>query len=229
MNIDVLITGVTGFVGRFVLLDFLEKKPETKIGVIIRPTATHTPTERFYEEIIRDTMFSKFHTQLAKVNIISASLEDIEKTSLIIQSASCIIHCAANVKHYDPYEKLLKDNVNNVRVILRLAEILQCKKLILLSTCYVHPKNKSTRDAITDEIIKLLNKYAGPIGEYTDPVQARTEVANRTQSYRYSKLMGLRLLDCLHTSGKGDEIMKAFYYYAGSQTDKSSVHVKLMD
>ena len=92
-----------------------------------------------------------------------------------------------------------------------------------------NPKNKSKKDAITDEIIKLLNKYAGPVGEYDDPVQARAEVANRTQSYRYSKLMGLRLLDCLFTSGKGDEIMKAFYYYAGSQTDKSSVHVKLMD
>lgn len=92
-----------------------------------------------------------------------------------------------------------------------------------------NPKNKSKKDAITDEIIDLLNKYATTTGDYNDPVQARAEVANRTQSYRYSKLMGLRLLDCIMTSGKADEIMKAFYFYAGSQTDKSSVHVKLMD
>lgn len=92
-----------------------------------------------------------------------------------------------------------------------------------------NPKNKSKRKGITDEIIKLLDKYATTTGDYDDPIQARTEIANRTQSYRYSKLMGLRLLDCLHTSGKADEIIKAFYFYAGSQTDKSSVHVKLMD
>jgi hypothetical protein len=94
-----------------------------------------------------------------------------------------------------------------------------------------NPKNKSKRGAITDELIALFNKYAAnrPTAGYTGDVQARIELANRTQSYRYSKLMGLRLLDCMTTSGKGDEIMKALYSYAGSQTDKSSVHVKLMD
>ena len=94
-----------------------------------------------------------------------------------------------------------------------------------------NPKNKSKRGAITDELIALFNKYASnrPTAGYTGDAQAKMELANRTQSYRYSKLMGLRLLDCISTSGKADEIMKALYSYAGSQTDKSSVHVKLMD
>lgn len=94
-----------------------------------------------------------------------------------------------------------------------------------------NPKNKAKRKDITDELILLFNKYAAPrpTTEYPGETQARIELANRTQSYRYSKLMGLRLLDCMTTSGKGDEIMKALYSYAGSQTDKSSVHVKLMD
>jgi hypothetical protein len=94
-----------------------------------------------------------------------------------------------------------------------------------------NPKNKSKKDAITDELILLLNKYCAGNhqAEYPGDTQARLELGNRTQSYRYSKLMGLRLLDCMKTSGNGDEIMKALYSYAGSQTDKSSVHVKLMD
>jgi len=92
------------------------------------------------------------------------------------------------------------------------------------------PTNKSTKDKITDELIELFNKWSkSPDAEYPGDVQARAELANRSQSYRYSKLMGLRLLDCILTSGKADEIMKALYCYAGSQTDKSSVHVKLMD
>jgi hypothetical protein len=93
------------------------------------------------------------------------------------------------------------------------------------------PTNKSKKDRINDELIELFGKYCPPNKDtgYPGDVQARAEVANQTQSYRYSKLMGLRLLDCILTSGKADEIMKALYCYAGSQTDKSSVHVKLMD
>ena len=143
MDIDVLLTGVTGFVGRFILLDLIENHPQTKIGVVIRPSKDKTPVQRFHDEIISDTMFSKYHQLLSKVNVISASIEDIEKTTLLIQSVKCIIHCAANVKHYDPYNMLLKDNVQNIQVILNLSDKLKCQKLILLSTCYVHPKNDS--------------------------------------------------------------------------------------
>ena len=148
MDVDVLITGVTGFVGRFVLLELIEKHPLYKIGVIIRSLKNKSPIERFHEEIINDTLFSKYTDILSKVNVIGTSIEDIEKTSLYIKAAKCIIHCAANVKHYDPYSKLLQDNVNNIQVILRLAEKLECKKLILLSTCYVHLKDGSTNGEV---------------------------------------------------------------------------------
>lgn len=92
-----------------------------------------------------------------------------------------------------------------------------------------NPKNKSTNQKITKEIVDLLEKYSLNDSNFSNTVDATMEVANKTQSYRYSKLMGLRLLDCISTSGKADEIMRALYLYAGSQTDKSSVHVKLMD
>ena len=141
MDIDVLLTGVTGFVGRFILLDLVENHPQTKIGVVIRPAKDKTPAQRFYDEIVCDTMFSKHHSILSKVNVIGCSIEEIEKTTLLVQTATCIIHCAANVKHYDPYNMLLKDNVQNIQVILNLSEKLKCKKLVLLSTCYVHPRS----------------------------------------------------------------------------------------
>jgi thioester reductase-like protein len=141
MNIDVLITGVTGFVGRFVLLEIIEKHPQTRIGVVIRPQKDKSPVQRFNDEIINDTMFSKYATLLSKVTVVGTSIEEIDKTSLLIQSTQCIIHCAANVKHYDPYAQLLQDNVHNISVILKLSETLNCKRLILLSTCYVHLKS----------------------------------------------------------------------------------------
>lgn len=139
MNIDVLITGVTGFVGRFVLLELIEKHPQTKIGVVIRQQKNKSPIQRFTEEIICDTMFSKYANILSRITVIGTSIEDMDNNSLLIQSAETIIHCAANVKHYDPYPKLLQDNVQNINIILKLGKSLKCKRLMLLSTCYVHP------------------------------------------------------------------------------------------
>jgi hypothetical protein len=148
MDIDVLITGVTGFVGRFVLLEWIETHPDTKISVIIRPAKGKTPFQRFHDEIICDTMFSRHHHALSNVTVIGTSIENIHTTSLLIRSAKCILHSAANVKHYDPYENLVKDNVHNIKQMIRLAETLQCNKLVLLSTCYVHPKDDSTQGTI---------------------------------------------------------------------------------
>lgn len=159
MNVDVIVTGVTGFVGRFVLFELLEKYPETNIAVIIRPQKGVLPVERFYKEIISNPMFSRFSRVLSKVTVIATTIEDIEQTTLYIKSAKCIIHCAANVKHYDPYESLYKDNVENVRRIIALSELLYCEKLIVLSTCYVHPRNAVVREAKRIEWTERNNFY----------------------------------------------------------------------
>jgi len=91
------------------------------------------------------------------------------------------------------------------------------------------PTNKSKKDKITTEIIELMDKYSIPhqVTGWPGKIQARAEIANQSQSYRFSKLTGLRLLDCIKTSGKEDAIMKALYCYASSTTEKSSTHVKL--
>lgn len=90
------------------------------------------------------------------------------------------------------------------------------------------PKNKTHKKKISEDILELLKKY-NATGLPNDDTQALGEIYQRNQSWRYSKLLSLRLLDCISTSGKGDEIMRALYLYASSQTDKSSVYVKLMD
>jgi hypothetical protein len=90
------------------------------------------------------------------------------------------------------------------------------------------PKNKTHKKKISEDILELLKKY-NATGLPNDDTQALGEIYQRNQSWRYSKLLSLRLLDCISTSGKSDEIMRALYLYASSQTDKSSVYVKLMD
>ena len=162
MEVDLVLTGVTGFVGRFVLLELLESRPETKIAVCIRPTKQYSAVERFQREILGSTLFAPYVQQLQSVVVLSAAIEDIETARVLVKSANHFIHCAANVKHYDPYDVLERDNVHNVQTILTLAESLGVSSLTVLSTCYVHPKGVSlgsveripagtSRDAFTND------------------------------------------------------------------------------
>lgn len=163
-SVDVLLTGVTGFVGRFVLYELVTNKPNPtvttatdatdttdatnttnttsppplKIAVIIRSRGTQTAIQRWQREIVNSTMFAGL--DLSHVYVIDAAIENIETTTHHLSTATRIIHCAANVKHYDPYESLERDNVGNVERILALSKLLSCQTLILLSTCYVHPR-----------------------------------------------------------------------------------------
>lgn len=142
----ILLTGVTGFVGRFVLHRLLETGVDpTSISLIIRASATRTAVQRFQHEILHASLFASWTDALRGCHIIDAALENIEATTLILSHVDILIHCAANVRHYDPFEALERDNVENVRRILRLAETLSVKRLLLLSTCYVHPKAATDR------------------------------------------------------------------------------------
>ncbi len=144
-EVDLLLTGVTGFVGRFVLHQILETQPHLRIAVIIRASGKKSAHQRFQEEIVGSTLFVGFSELLGRVLVIDAALENLEHTTLILSQANRIIHCAANVRHYDPYEALERDNVHNVRRILKVAEELGCQSLTLLSTCYVHPRDAVDR------------------------------------------------------------------------------------
>lgn len=140
-EVDVLLTGVTGFVGRYILHEILERHPEKRLAVIIRSSGKSSATQRWAREIVGSTLFAKWEDPLRKVRVIDAALEHLETTTHQLQRVTTLIHCAANIKHYDPYEALERDNVGNVERILKLAEPLHCQQVLLLSTCYVHPRS----------------------------------------------------------------------------------------
>jgi hypothetical protein len=90
--------------------------------------------------------------------------------------------------------------------------------------------SKSTRDLITKEIYDLLSEF-----DATGFSKAKKDTNNmislinmRPQSWRYSKLSGLRLLKWIKSNtNKADDVMKELYMYASSQSDYSSVYYKL--
>ena len=87
------------------------------------------------------------------------------------------------------------------------------------------PKS-SQRATISQEICDLLTEH-NATGLPKDCTQVIGEIANMGQSYRYSKLLGLRLLDAIKKSGKADEIMRELYLYGASQSKKSGFYLKL--
>ncbi len=145
---DILITGVTGFVGRFILHAILERAyKNTTIAVIIRSSGKRSAQQRWAEEIMGDSLFANHQEALRDIRVIDAALEQIETTTHHLTQVKTLIHCAANIKHYDPYEALERDNVGNVKRMLKLAESLHVQHLLLLSTCYVHPRHATARPA----------------------------------------------------------------------------------
>jgi thioester reductase-like protein len=140
-SVDLLITGATGFVGRFVLRHILETEtPTPSIAVIVRSSGKRSAQQRWQEEMVASSLLAEYADKASKVKVIDAALENLEQTTLHISSARRIIHCAANVRHYDPFETLKRDNVENVQKVLQLAATLRAESLVLLSTCYVHPQ-----------------------------------------------------------------------------------------
>ena len=82
-------------------------------------------------------------------------------------------------------------------------------------------------ESITTEIYNLLLKYKA--SGFEKGQETMNIIATRTQSYRYSKLASLRMLDWFENLDKddADQAMKEIYLYASSQSDKSSVYYKL--
>ena len=81
--------------------------------------------------------------------------------------------------------------------------------------------------SITTEIYNLLKKYKAK--GFVEGQETMDIIATRSQSYRYSKLASLRMLDWFENLDKEDanQAMKEIYLYASSQSDKSSVYYKL--
>jgi len=84
-------------------------------------------------------------------------------------------------------------------------------------------------NAVTMTIYNLLKKFKAT-GLPADDQVAKSIIKGKSQSYRYSKINGLKLLEWLydHRGRTAGKAVKEAYLYAASLSDKSSVYYKLM-
>lgn len=154
-QVVVLLTGVTGFLGKVVLEELIRREIEgslhfDRLLVLIRPARGKTPSERFKDKVVGSPCFSKLPAEWYRsVEVISGDLMEAscginaETLSFLPGKITHIIHCAGCVAFDSSLNILLAENVTASLNILQLAQgCPNMRRLILTSTAYVTPHTK---------------------------------------------------------------------------------------
>ena len=120
----ILLTGCTGFVGRFLLMQLLRDTGAT-IYCLVRAPSSQKATERIKAILSRwDLWDNRYRNRiiaipsdlgLPKLGI------DPETYRTMCQSIDCIFHCAASVNHLETYDTAKRMNVGSARELLAFA------------------------------------------------------------------------------------------------------------
>jgi len=138
---NVLLTGVTGFLGAHIL-DYLMKNTSINVYCLVRKDHSITLLDKvlnklhFYFGEIYDDLINK------RIFIINSDLEQDklglsdEKIQTLSNKISCVINSAALVKHYGDYKDFESVNVTSVKKLIDFCKKYN-KKLIQISTISV--------------------------------------------------------------------------------------------
>ena len=92
--------------------------------------------------------------------------------------------------------------------------------------------NKKTRLDFTNEIFNLTKKHkpATLMTGFEDDDQTLSNIARESKSWRYSKYINLKLVDIIQNlnDDQKTELVRAWYFYAASQSELSAVYAKVM-
>lgn len=125
---NILLTGVTGFLGIHLLYELLNKESVEKIYCIIREKNFKNAQERFKEKInyyfnkdLQDYINKKVVIIEGDVTKQKFGLEEKEYLSLQ-RNITTVVNSAANVRHYGKEESIIDNNVQSVKNILEFCK-----------------------------------------------------------------------------------------------------------
>ena len=88
------------------------------------------------------------------------------------------------------------------------------------------------RVKVTQDIFDLAKKYKSTtlMKDFVDDDQTLSDIARKSKSWRYSKYINLKLIEILSglSDTKKTELVRAWYFYAASQSELSAVYAKVM-
>jgi thioester reductase-like protein/1-acyl-sn-glycerol-3-phosphate acyltransferase len=153
MKRHVLLTGVTGFVGKVVLFELLRRREELgieRVTVLIRGKKrsngeVRTPRERFVEDVAPAALFRSLPADWRQsVDIVGADLERpglglaASDEAALVSRVTHVLHCAASVEFDLPIAAAKAANIDAALNMLELAR--RCSRLVSMvsvSTAYV--------------------------------------------------------------------------------------------
>jgi fatty acid CoA ligase FadD9 len=153
----VLLTGATGYLGRFQALAWLERLAQSggKLICIARGSDAAEARQRIEAALYSDPALIKHFRALAAdhlevlpgdIGFPSLGLDE-ETWSRLAQTVDLIVHPAAHVNHVLPYNQLFAANVTGTAELVRLAITTRLKRFHYVSTLGVN----SVADRLVDE------------------------------------------------------------------------------
>ncbi|HEY0880462.1 MAG TPA: SDR family oxidoreductase [Archangium sp.] len=206
----VLLTGVTGFVGKVVLADLIRRRDEIGLaGVTLvargkknRDGSVQTPAERFKDKVAPSQIFADLPAEwLSMITVVAGDLEKDQcgigddDLAAIRERITHIIHCAASVEFDLPIAEAARANITSALGVLELAR--SCKNLVGMvdtSTAYVTP----WRDGPIKEVLAHLPRPATELYETmlagSRPESEFLGETGHANTYTYTKCVAEHLL-----------------------------------
>lgn len=151
----ILLTGATGFIGRFLLRRLLDDNEQSKIYCLVRASSQQHAAAR-----LKDTLSQWDLWRRGDEDRLVAIPGDIVKPRLglnaddyryLAEAVDSIFHCATSVNHLENYATAKAANVDSVNDLLRLATTKRPKLLNFISTLSVFNSQGQPEGRVVDE------------------------------------------------------------------------------
>jgi len=141
---DVLLTGATGFIGRFFLYELLRQRPESRVHCIVRAGSVEQGHERIRAALQRAEIWDESFAPRIEVTIGDVGLARLglptARFDALCRRIDAVYHLAADINIQSSYQDIRRINTFGVRNVLELCLRKRYKHLFYASTMGVFPQ-----------------------------------------------------------------------------------------
>ena len=140
----VLLTGATGFIGRFVLCELLRQKPEVAVDCLVRADDAEHGFERLCTALTRAEIWDDAFTE--RIRVLPGDIRrkrlglEVATFDDLCRNVDAVFHFAADLKLASPYAAIRDVNASSVRNLLALCLRRRFKHMFHASTMGVFPE-----------------------------------------------------------------------------------------
>jgi len=151
---SILLTGCTGFVGRFMLARLLEANV-SKLFCLVRAQSRRDAASRLQKTLDRfglwrDEFGGRIVPVCGDMTLPGFGLDPVTYRD-VCQETDCIYHCAASMNHLETYSMAKTANVDSVREVLKIATDSKPKLVNYISTMGVFGQQYTDGVRVIDE------------------------------------------------------------------------------